>query len=208
MNLQPYIHIRPATLEDSPALGRLWWLCFSETFGPALGSDEKRNIALLSDLHRIGRGRIARATLAAEAKGEVAGFLLHHTGEDTSFPIAEGWRTFRRYLGTGGTLRALLTLSLIELGHSRPPRGEAVIELVGVDPEWRGRGIGRRLVQSAIAIARAARRKAVSLEVVWGNTRARRLYESLGFDSVLEKRSRLLQWISGPRGWTRMVLPL
>lgn len=206
----PGLRTRPAKLSDAPALGRLWWQTFPDKFGPAFGKDGERNIALLTDLHRVGSGRMVRATLVAEAAGRVVGFLMVHPGREGvgEFPLAEGWKTLRRHLGTLGTLRGLLLLVLMEVGHPRPPDDHAVVEMVGADPAWQGRGVGRALMTAAIERARTAGARAVSLDVVWGNDRARRLYESLGFRATLERRSRWLEWATGHPGWTRMVLRL
>ncbi len=204
------IHIRPATMADAAALGRLWWLAFPDKFGPALGNDPMRNAALLADLHRAGDGRLASATLVAETEGQVIGFLMLHPGRQGfgEFPLAEGWLALRRHLGILRGLRAVLILALLEIGHPRPPRDYVVIEMIGVDPAWRNRKVGRALMKTGIAQARAAGAPAVTLEVVWGNDHARRLYERLGFGATIERRSRLLEWLCGHRGWTRMVLRL
>jgi len=204
------VRIRPATLDDASALGRLWWQAFPDKFGPAFGPDGERNAALLADLHRAGSGRMIRATLVAEADGQIIGFLLFHPGRKGlgEFPLAEGWRAFRRYLGVWGALRAVLILALLEVGHPRFPPDHTVVEMVGVDPVWRGRGVGRALMEAAIEQAKASGAKGVALDIVWGNDPARRLYERLGFAPVAEKRSRLLARLTGHSGWARMVLPL
>lgn len=210
MDDPPTTLVRPATLTDAPALGRLWWLTFRDKFGPAFGDDPERNVALLTDLHRAGDGRMVRATLVAEVEGQVVGFLLYHLGREgfADFPLAEGWRALRCHLGTLRALRAVLVLAVMEIGHPRPPRDHAVVEMIGVDPKWQGRRSGRALMEAAIARARTTGAKGVELEVVWGNDRARRLYESLGFTVTIERRSRLVERLFGHRGWTRMVLPL
>lgn len=55
------------------------------------------------------------------------------------------------------------------------------VEQVSVDPDWQGRGVGRRLVDAAVAWARGEGRPALTLttfiDVPWN----RPLYEHLGF---------------------------
>jgi RimJ/RimL family protein N-acetyltransferase len=52
---------------------------------------------------------------------------------------------------------------------------------MGLLPEHRGRGIGRRLLVAALEAARRCGLERVGLDVFAGNTRARRLYENCGF---------------------------
>ncbi len=52
---------------------------------------------------------------------------------------------------------------------------------IGLLPEARGRGLGRRLMTAAIDAARARGMERVELEVFASNTRAVALYASLGF---------------------------
>lgn len=63
----------------------------------------------------------------------------------------------------------------------------ARIYSVAVDPQWRGRGIGRRLVLAAEADARRRGCAGVALEVREDNAGARALYDDLGYhpDAVL-----------------------
>ncbi|MEO8612662.1 MAG: GNAT family N-acetyltransferase [Chloroflexota bacterium] len=55
---------------------------------------------------------------------------------------------------------------------------------VGVNKAWRGKGIGRQLMQSLIASARERGLSALQLEVIEGNTAAHNLYLSLGFQNT------------------------
>jgi ribosomal protein S18 acetylase RimI-like enzyme len=52
---------------------------------------------------------------------------------------------------------------------------------MGVLPEVRGRGVGRRLAEAAIAAAKEQGAERIELEVFASNTRAIALYETLGF---------------------------
>ena len=64
--------------------------------------------------------------------------------------------------------------------------GPDVPELtVGVEPPSRGRGIGTRLLETLIEVARTCGYRAVSLSVEPDNT-ARQLYERLGFVRVAD----------------------
>jgi len=58
-------------------------------------------------------------------------------------------------------------------------------------PEVRGLGLGRRLVEEALAFSRSARYKSVFLWTVRGLLAATSLYESLGFEETGEKTSEI-----------------
>lgn len=66
------------------------------------------------------------------------------------------------------------------IGYALATRSEDGVEIVGVTvaPRWRGRGVGRRLVESVLVWSGDAR---VTLEVRVDNEGARALYASLGF---------------------------
>jgi GNAT superfamily N-acetyltransferase len=55
---------------------------------------------------------------------------------------------------------------------------------VGVNKAWRGKGVGRQLMQSLIDSARKRDLTALQLEVIEGNTAAHNLYVSLGFQNT------------------------
>jgi RimJ/RimL family protein N-acetyltransferase len=52
---------------------------------------------------------------------------------------------------------------------------------MGLLPDWRGRGLGRRLIEATLAQARRLGLKRVELDVYADNTRAIALYERVGF---------------------------
>lgn len=55
---------------------------------------------------------------------------------------------------------------------------------VAVHPAWRGRGVGRRLMEAVMEEGRRTQARTVFLEVRAGNTSARRLYARLGFTEI------------------------
>ena len=72
-----------------------------------------------------------------------------------------------------------------------PPHADAEVHTIGVDPDVRGRGIGRVLLQELLAVADAVHAR-VFLEVRTDNEVAHNLYESEGF-AVVGLRRRYYQ---------------
>ncbi len=96
----------------------------------------------------------------------------------------------------GALMRFLCVAGDLDRGASRLLRvdGEAVavamlglrgedawIGGMGVAPDWRGRGLGERVMREVIAVARARGARRVGLEVLEPNVHAIRVYERLGF---------------------------
>lgn len=65
---------------------------------------------------------------------------------------------------------------------------------MGVVPEWRGRGLGRRIMERLIAAAREAGIADLDLEVLEQNAHAARIYEALGFRDL----RKLDVWVRDP----------
>jgi ribosomal protein S18 acetylase RimI-like enzyme len=87
-----------------------------------------------------------------------------------------------------GRVLGTLTLELTartEAGHegeSDPlPPEEAHIRMLGVDPEARGRGIGRALMDASLHYAREAGKRLVTLNTTEQMRAAQAMYESMGF---------------------------
>jgi ribosomal protein S18 acetylase RimI-like enzyme len=55
------------------------------------------------------------------------------------------------------------------------------LRLLAVDPAARGRGVGRRLVEACVQVARHAGREVATLHTIEQMAAAQRIYRSLGF---------------------------
>ena len=75
-----------------------------------------------------------------------------------------------------GTFALLIMDNLI---HQGAPSG--IVEAVAVDPKWQGQGIGRQMMQWAIAQCRQARCYKLVISAHRQRDRAHAFYESLGF---------------------------
>ncbi len=168
--MQVQVTVRAAQEADRAAVGRLLALGFADKFQPLFGADLHRNAAVLAELPSPG------VVYVAEHAGEVVGTFSLVLDDR---PLPSPWRVLRRHLGVA---RALWAWVLLELaGRGRPDPDTALVEAVAVLPEWRGRGVGRQMMERALAEAARGGRRRVGLYVVEGNTPAVRLYTSLGF---------------------------
>ncbi|HZB01553.1 MAG TPA: GNAT family N-acetyltransferase [Actinomycetota bacterium] len=64
--------------------------------------------------------------------------------------------------------------------------GEAHIRMLGVDPEARGRGVARALMERSEAIARAAGKTVMTLNTTKRMVAARAMYERLGYERTAD----------------------
>lgn len=72
--------------------------------------------------------------------------------------------------------------------HLDCPRGQVLVpHALAVDPAVQGQGIGTRVVEDILALARAEGKKTVRLDILRGNTAAERLYRRAGFSFVQAK---------------------
>lgn len=69
---------------------------------------------------------------------------------------------------------------------------------IAVHPDFQGRGLGKALLAHVLAQARANAARCMHLEVRIGNTRARALYEKMGF-AVVGQRKAYYRTTNGPR---------
>ena len=97
---------------------------------------------------------------------------------------------------------------LLLLLDEAPEPGHLHIDAIAVAPEARGQGVGTRLIAAAHREAASRNLAGLSLNVVDTNTRARALYERIGFEAVLTKSIGPLRHLFGFRASTRMRAPL
>lgn len=141
---------------------------------PARADDLEGLLALLSQLNEDGE--------PAKANPELATTLARILASDgRTLLVAETAE------GLVGTLDLVILAALTHGGHPW-----AVIENVVVDGEWRQRGVGRTLMDRAVAIAAAAECSEVQLVSHERRHEAHVLYERAGFDAPVRGFRRYL----------------
>ncbi|WGI25430.1 GNAT family N-acetyltransferase [Halomonas alkaliantarctica] len=80
----------------------------------------------------------------------------------------------------------------------RPAQGGWELMLMGLTPDWRGKGLGRSLLNKALELAQQAGVQEVMLGVDDANVPAKQLYREAGF--VRYAQQRLLAWKGGGKG--------
>jgi ribosomal protein S18 acetylase RimI-like enzyme len=68
--------------------------------------------------------------------------------------------------------------------HQPLADGEAHIRMLGVDPEARGRGVARALMEESESVARSAGKTTITLNTTRRMHAARAMYERLGYERV------------------------
>lgn len=111
-----------------------------------------------------------------------------HRALDYCFSEAEGKGGFALLAARLGRLAGAVVILRTGMGGYVPAH---LLLFVSVDPELRGRGIGRRLIEAALARCDGA----VKLHVEYDNP-ARRLYERVGFRSKYAE----MRWEPPPGG--------
>ena len=97
-------------------------------------------------------------------------------------------------LGLMHGLRALVVFSLYE---RTPKAGELVMDGIAVHKDYRGQGIGSRLLRRVIDYARENGYATIRLDVIDTNPGAQRLYERRGFVAIRVERFPYLRWLLG-----------
>jgi DNA-binding MarR family transcriptional regulator/ribosomal protein S18 acetylase RimI-like enzyme len=170
-----------------------------------LGDDEQRR--LLAAMATI-QALLAPAAAPAARDAVV---LRPHRADDLSWVLARHAAIYGREYGWGIQFTVLVAGIIAEFKPDRDPAregcwiadldgepvgsvmlvdgggGVAKLRLLIVEPQARGRGIGRRLVEHCISFARTAGYRKITLWTQSVLTGARRIYENAGFVRVEEK---------------------
>lgn len=196
------LRVRAARLEDIDAILVLHAEAFADKFQGAFGARgaELGQAALSAAWRRQGVSAL-RGMHVAEWQGTVIGTTTLRTNEMGPDQSGAAEVAFHQVLGFWGAVRSIFALSLLD---HRIQRGEGFITDVAVSAPFRRQGVARALLAYVETEARRRGKEYLGLYVSAANTRARTLYEQLGFHDCHTRRSWLTRIIFGQRCWVYM----
>ena len=191
------IELRPAIRKDARALAEL--INFAGYGLPLYLWTELAEPG--EDAWELGRSRALREeggfsyrnSVIAELGGEVAGCLI-------------GYALAKEPTRTDLSSVPPLFVPLEELEELAP--NTWYINVVAAYPEFRGQGVGSRLLERAEQAARETDRPALSLIVADTNVGARRLYASKGYRQIATRPLVKERWQTDAREWVLMRKPV
>ncbi len=179
------IVFRRARPEDDPQAADLIYSAGPEAIAYAFSTKKHRPIDFIRWAFRDGSGVLGfRNHRAAIVDGRVAGIgAFYHAEAFDRLSRMMVWQIIRFYgiFKCPGVLKRAARLEAIT---PRPRRDALFIQNLGVAAGMRGRGIGTGLLEDQIRKARSQKLRRCILDVAADNTRARKLYERLGFCMV------------------------
>ena len=178
-------------------------------FTPRAATDSEADAAHLADLARMAGDGLPELTWQQMAgPGETVddvGRRRARRGEG-----AFSWRNATLFEADGKVAGGLLGYPLpeepVEIGPDFPAPfvplqelenlvgGSWYVNILATYPNWRGRGVGTKMLEHAATIAREAGASGLSIIVFSANPGALRLYRRVGFSEVARRRLSIDGW--------------
>ncbi len=179
--------------DQRAAVARLYWQAFGEKLGFVLGPEARA----LRFFTPIMEPRFCLTVQSPE--GKVLGVAGYKTAEGG---LAQGgWADLTRCYGWIGAVWRALLLSVLE--RTLEP-GLLLMDGIVVSPEAQGQGFGGLLLEAICQEAQQRGLRAVRLDVIDSNPRARALYERKGFVALSDENLGPFAMIFGFKSATRM----
>ena len=168
------IKIRPAVVNDAPVIAQAVAIAIGEeTVVKYCGAEYLKALEAVASAE--GTQYSYRNVLVAEVDGIVAGAVVGYDGA-----LLETLRS--------GTLSILKEFNpSVYVADDETQSGEFYIDSISVLPQFRGCGIGKRLLMAIVGKGLVLGNGKVGLMVDFGNSGAASLYERCGFKPVGEK---------------------
>ncbi|MGH1370004.1 MAG: GNAT family N-acetyltransferase [Maritimibacter sp.] len=181
--------------QEKAAVG-LYWEAFGAKLGKLLGP-EQRGTAFFADSIN------PEAILAAMDGDTLLGIAAFKRGAH-GFSRG-GVRALVKHYGVFGTLWRVVPLAMLE---RKAPKDVLQMDGICVSATARGKGVGSALFQHLFDYAHESGCRAITLDVIDTNPRAKALYERLGFEVVSEEHTSIMEPLLGFSKAERMMRSL
>lgn len=171
--------------EHREAAANLYWNAFGLKLEHALRPRE-RGIGLIEQ--GLDSARAITAFAGEELVG-LAGFNL----DGRALVELRGSEIIKEF----GLWQGIRRTAWASLLHRRPASGVLMMDGIVVRPDWRGHGIGTKLLERLFEVASEHDKPVVRLDVVDTNPAAHRLYERMGFVQLENQKVPLMRRVMG-----------
>lgn len=146
------------------------------------------------------------AVLGGKIVGTMSLKWHKHSGGGAQVAVPSAKRFWWKEISGIGAGKTLLLLTAFNFLQHYPVPGECYIADLAVDPELRGRGVGRLLLNAALQYMKEQPLLYyVSLHVAGHNRTAQSLYERTGFSTQTEEHSLLSKILYREETWKYMI---
>jgi ribosomal protein S18 acetylase RimI-like enzyme len=168
---------------------------FGSKFSVAVRSDQKR-VSLLEECF------MPEYAIVAITDNKLIGIAGFHTPNGS----LTGGVTYSRLVSRLGFLKGTWAAVIFSLYERKLASGELLMDGIAVHSDFRGKGIGSKLLDEVAGYASENKYERIRLDVIDTNPEARRLYERKGFKAVKAEGFPYLRWLLGFGSSTTMVL--
>ena len=178
-----------------PSAAYLYNEAFSQKFAVAVRSDKER-ISLLENC------LVPEYAIIALSNNKLIGITGFHTPKGS----LTGGITYSDLVSQLGIFKGNWAALIFSLYERKPAPGELLMDGIAVHSEFRGKGVGSKLLDEIVKYARENKYDKIRLDVININPRAKQLYERKGFEAIKTQNFPYLRKVLGFSSSTTMVL--
>jgi len=134
--------------------------------------------------------------------------LMGITGLHTANGSLTGGITYKNLISRLGLIKGIRAALIFSLYERKPAPGELLMDGIAVHRDFRGKGIGSKLLDEIVSYASENKYHQIRLDVIDTNPKARKLYERFSFEAVKTEEFPYLHWLLGFNSSTTMLLNL
>jgi ribosomal protein S18 acetylase RimI-like enzyme len=204
MNPKKNIEIRHPRIEEMENVANIMLHSFEDKFSHIFRDNTKLGEKLFRMLFSsIPEAELSRFIIAVRGN-EILGMeeIYTRTSIPSTLECLVIFYNLFRIFGLVKSIKKFVSIYLMLIEIVK--KDNLFIAVIAVHPDARGQGIGTKLINAAEKLAIKQNLKYLSLEVIFRNLRARKLYQNLGFKIISNMKSSLLLYFLGFNGASHM----